>query len=111
MALAIGLVSRRGQPIFFAMATSAVAYAFNYSLRGSPFLLLVRAANSPFGHVLKANRENPFRAEALRYRAVFHSALPRGDEPLAFGAPSVLCDRMIVIHSAGRRPGLEWRRF
>jgi ABC-type branched-subunit amino acid transport system permease subunit len=30
LAPAIGLVSRRGQPIFFAIATSAVAYAFNY---------------------------------------------------------------------------------
>jgi hypothetical protein len=66
---------------------------------------------SPFGHVLKANRENPFRAEALGYRTVFLSALPRVDEPLEFGAPFALCDRSIVIGSAGLRPGLEWRRF
>jgi branched-chain amino acid transport system permease protein len=36
------------------------------------FLLLLRVVNSPFGRVLQAIRENPFRAEALGYRTVFH---------------------------------------
>jgi branched-chain amino acid transport system permease protein len=36
------------------------------------FLLLLRIVNSPFGRVLQAIRENPFRAEALGYRTVFH---------------------------------------
>ncbi len=36
------------------------------------FLMLLRVVNSPFGRVLQAIRENPFRAEALGYRTVFH---------------------------------------
>jgi branched-chain amino acid transport system permease protein len=36
------------------------------------FLLLLRIVNSPFGRVLQAIRENPFRAEALGYRTVVH---------------------------------------
>jgi branched-chain amino acid transport system permease protein len=39
------------------------------------FLVLLRVVNSPFGQVLQAVRENPFRAEALGYRTVFHRTL------------------------------------
>ncbi len=39
------------------------------------FLLLLRVVNSPFGRVLQAIRENPFRAEALGYRIVYHRTL------------------------------------
>ena len=39
------------------------------------FLLLLRVVNSPFGRVLQAIRENPFRAEALGYRTVIHRTL------------------------------------
>jgi branched-chain amino acid transport system permease protein len=39
------------------------------------FLALLRVVNSPFGRVLQAIRENPFRAEALGYRTVFHRTL------------------------------------
>jgi branched-chain amino acid transport system permease protein len=39
------------------------------------FLLLLRVVNSPFGRVLQAIRENPFRAEALGYRTVVHRTL------------------------------------
>ena len=39
------------------------------------FLLLLRVVNSPFGRVLQAIRENPFRAEALGYRIVIHRTL------------------------------------
>ncbi|MBI1245408.1 MAG: branched-chain amino acid ABC transporter permease [Alphaproteobacteria bacterium] len=35
-------------------------------------LVLLRIVNSPFGSVLKAMRENPFRAEAIGYRAVVY---------------------------------------
>jgi branched-chain amino acid transport system permease protein len=38
-------------------------------------LLLLRVVNSPFGRVLQAIRENPFRAEALGYRTVIHRTL------------------------------------
>jgi branched-chain amino acid transport system permease protein len=36
------------------------------------FLFLLRIVNSPFGRVLQAIRENPFRAEALGFRTVIH---------------------------------------
>jgi branched-chain amino acid transport system permease protein len=36
------------------------------------FLLLLRIVNSPFGSVLLAIRENPFRAEAIGYRVVVY---------------------------------------
>jgi len=39
------------------------------------FLALLRVVNSPFGRVLQAIRENPFRAEALGYRPVVHRTL------------------------------------
>jgi branched-chain amino acid transport system permease protein len=39
------------------------------------FLALLRVVNSPFGRVLQAIRENPFRAEALGFRIVFHRTL------------------------------------
>jgi branched-chain amino acid transport system permease protein len=39
------------------------------------FLLTLRLVNSPFGRVLQAIRENPFRAEALGYRTVVHRIL------------------------------------
>ncbi|HXW20933.1 MAG TPA: branched-chain amino acid ABC transporter permease [Roseiarcus sp.] len=39
------------------------------------FLALLRIVNSPFGRVLQAIRENPFRAEALGYRTVFHRTI------------------------------------
>jgi branched-chain amino acid transport system permease protein len=36
------------------------------------FLLMLRIVNSPFGRVLQAIRENPFRAEAVGYRVVIY---------------------------------------
>lgn len=39
------------------------------------FLLLLRLVNSPFGRVLRAIRENEFRAEALGYRVVVYRSL------------------------------------
>jgi branched-chain amino acid transport system permease protein len=36
------------------------------------FLVMLRIVNSPFGRVLQAIRENPFRAEALGYRTVLY---------------------------------------
>jgi len=36
------------------------------------FLIMLRIVNSPFGRVLQAIRENPFRAEALGYRTVVY---------------------------------------
>lgn len=39
------------------------------------FLLLLRIVNSPFGRVLQAIRENPFRAEAIGYPVVLYRTL------------------------------------
>lgn len=39
------------------------------------FLLLLRIVNAPFGRVLQAIRENPFRAEAIGYRIVYHRTI------------------------------------
>ncbi len=39
------------------------------------FLMLLRIVNSPFGRVLQAIRENPFRAEAIGYRTVLYRSL------------------------------------
>lgn len=39
------------------------------------FLLMLRIVNSPFGRVLQAIRENPFRAEAVGYRVVIYRTL------------------------------------
>ena len=38
-------------------------------------LLLLRVVNSPFGSVLMAIRENPFRAEAIGYRTVVYRTI------------------------------------
>lgn len=38
-------------------------------------LALLRVVNSPFGSVLKAIRENPFRAEAIGYRTVIYRSI------------------------------------
>ena len=46
-----------------------------FAVVAAAFLVLLRVVNSPFGRVLQAIRENPFRAEALGYRTVFHRTL------------------------------------
>ena len=43
-------------------------YYLSFAVLAAAFLLLLRVANSPLGHVLKAIRENPFRAEDLGAR-------------------------------------------
>ncbi len=52
-----------------------VAYYLVFFVAAAAFLVLLRIVNSPFGRVLQAIRENPFRAEALGYRTVFHRTL------------------------------------
>jgi branched-chain amino acid transport system permease protein len=61
------------------------------------FLLLLRVVNSPFGRVLQAIRENPFRAEALGYRTVVHRSLAN-------------CLAAIVAAAAGALNAL-WLRY
>ena len=52
-----------------------LSYYLVFASASSLFLALLRVVNSPFGRVLQAIRENPFRAEALGYRIVFHRTL------------------------------------
>jgi branched-chain amino acid transport system permease protein len=52
-----------------------LSYYLVYVVAAVAFLILLRIVNSPFGRVLQAIRENPFRAEALGYRTVFHRTL------------------------------------
>jgi branched-chain amino acid transport system permease protein len=52
-----------------------LTYYLVFACCAALFLLLLRIVNSPFGRVLQAIRENPFRAEALGYRTVVHRIL------------------------------------
>ena len=49
-----------------------LTYYLVFTVSALLILALLRVVNSPFGRVLQAIRENPFRAEALGYRTVFH---------------------------------------
>ncbi len=63
-------------PIFGVQANGKLlAYYLVFAVVVVAFLVLLRVVNSPFGRVLQAIRENPFRAEALGYRTVFHRTL------------------------------------
>ncbi len=52
-----------------------LTYYLVFACCAALFLLLLRIVNSPFGRVLQAIRENPFRAEALGFRTVIHRIL------------------------------------
>jgi branched-chain amino acid transport system permease protein len=62
---------------FFGVAVSGrvLSYYLVFIVCTALFLVLLRIVNSPFGRVLQAINENPFRAEALGYRIVFHRTL------------------------------------
>jgi len=61
-----------------AITGKILTYYLVFAVVTIAFLLLLRVVNSPFGRVLQAIRENPFRAEALGYRTVFHRTLATG---------------------------------
>jgi branched-chain amino acid transport system permease protein len=64
------------RPIFGVQANGKLlAYYLVFFVVVAAFLMLLRVVNSPFGRVLQAVRENPFRAEALGYRTVVHRTL------------------------------------
>jgi branched-chain amino acid transport system permease protein len=52
-----------------------LSYYLVFGCAAVAFLVLLRIVNSPFGRVLQAIRENPFRAEALGYRVVIFRTL------------------------------------
>jgi len=58
-----------------AISGRVLSYYLVFAVCAALFLVLLRIVNSPFGRVLQAIRENPFRAEALGYRIVFHRTL------------------------------------
>jgi branched-chain amino acid transport system permease protein len=65
-----------GGELFGVRITGRVlSYYLVFAVCAALFLVLLRIVNSPFGRVLQAIRENPFRAEALGYRIVFHRTL------------------------------------
>jgi branched-chain amino acid transport system permease protein len=63
-------------PVFGVPANGKLlTYYLVFGVVAVAFLVLLRVVNSPFGRVLQAVRENPFRAEALGYRTVVHRTL------------------------------------
>jgi branched-chain amino acid transport system permease protein len=66
---------RLGEMFGFAITGRTLCYYLVFACCVALFLALLRVVNSPFGRVLQAIRENPFRAEVLGYRIVFHRAL------------------------------------
>ena len=83
------------------------------------FLVLLRVVNSPFGRVLQAIRENPFRAEALGYRTVCPShprhlhLRPRRDARRGVERALAALRRAghgALVFDPGRRPGDGRRR-
>lgn len=67
-------VSAHFQDAFYAVRFSGrtMMYYVLFVVSGLTFLGLLRLVNSPFGRVLKAIRENEFRAQALGYRTVLY---------------------------------------
>jgi branched-chain amino acid transport system permease protein len=64
-----------GDILGLAISGRVLSYYLVFAACAALFLVLLRIVNSPFGRVLQAIRENPFRAEALGYRIVFHRTL------------------------------------
>jgi branched-chain amino acid transport system permease protein len=64
-----------GDVFGIAISGRVLSYYLVFVISALLFLVLLRVVNSPFGRVLQAIRENPFRAEALGYRIVFHRTL------------------------------------
>jgi branched-chain amino acid transport system permease protein len=58
-----------------AITGKILTYYLVFAVGAIVFLVLLRVVNSPFGRVMQAIRENPFRAEVLGYRIVFHRTL------------------------------------
>ena len=64
-----------GKVFGVAISGKILTYYLVLVVAAAAFLVLLRVVNSPFGRVLQAIRENPFRAEALGYRTVVHRTL------------------------------------
>jgi branched-chain amino acid transport system permease protein len=73
--LAPGFTLVGGRVFGVAINGKILTYYLVVIVVAAAFLVLLRVVNSPFGRVLQAIRENPFRAEALGYRTVFHRTL------------------------------------
>jgi branched-chain amino acid transport system permease protein len=65
----------QGEIFGLVISGRVLSYYLVFFVCAALFLVLLRIVNSPFGRVLQAIRENPFRAEALGYRIVFHRTL------------------------------------
>ena len=60
---------------FVGITGRIIDYNLVYGVSLALILMLLRIVNSPFGSVLMAIRENPFRAEAIGYRTVVYRTL------------------------------------
>lgn len=69
-----GQIGAHFQDVFYDVRFSGrtLMYYVLLLVSGATFLGLLRLVNSPFGRVLKAIRENEFRARALGYRTVLY---------------------------------------
>ena len=71
---AVGAARRSFRP-FEGVTGRVLDYYLVYFVSLALVLILLRIVNSPFGSVLMAIRENPFRAEAIGYRTVVYRTL------------------------------------
>ena len=102
-----------------AITGKILSYYLVFAVVAIAFLVLLRVVNSPFGRVLQAIRENPFRAEALGYRIVFHRTLATCISALGATLAGALVRALAALRRArhgallfdpGRRPGDGRRR-
>ena len=89
-----------------AISGRVLSYYLVFFVCAALFLVLLRIVNSPFGRVLQAIRENPFRAEALGYRIVFHRTLATCLS--AAGAAAAGALNAIWLHYAGPDTSLSF---
>ena len=89
-----------------AISGRVLSYYLVFLVCAALFLVLLRVVNSPFGRVLQAIRENPFRAEALGYRIVFHRTLATCLS--AAGATAAGALNAIWLHYAGPDTSLSF---
>jgi branched-chain amino acid transport system permease protein len=75
-------------------------YYLVYTVSLALVLLLLRIVNSPFGSVLMAIRENPFRAEAIGYRTVVY----RTAASCIAAAAAALAGALLALWSSQTNP-------
>src|SRR6185369_12689324 len=77
-----------------------IDYYLVYAVALALILMLLRIVNSPFGSVLMAIRENPFRAEAIGYRTVVY----RTAASCIAAATAALAGALLALWSSQTNP-------